>query len=384
MTNHSKNEPDTALTASINLEYVRNLAHSETPDGAEAVAAFHHSLFMHRHGPDLERFRQQKRITEDRLADLEFRLCETRERLRGETPHVPVSEDGKPDTDPNPPWNLWDGAMFWVAGFGVVSMLVFGVFNISFNLLESGIVTFTEHPIRAYIWAALLPVGALGVKVGWDLLRSPRKRVAYLWTCLSLGILALLVWVTAYASVYPALSMTTAERIANLGLTDGPGSDGRGGLSQLTSGGVKRIDMMIVAAQALAEICLSAVLGIYMTQLYARHRPVRLAANPTFGKLDQQRRTLEEIVARERLALAEAEGNQNRLEHQLNAFVAYAKSLFERETSLRRDSGHQKRRLLDQIAEQLKARLAAADGEADPDEPFRGDNDTPRFALDSR
>jgi hypothetical protein len=376
-------ESETALAAAINLEFVRNVAQAGDEAGIEEVAAFHHSLFMHRHGLDLERFRQQRRVSEDRIADLEARLADTRERLTGENPHVAVLEAGQPDTTPNAPWNLWDGAMFWIAAAAVLSLLVFGVFNVSFNLLESGIVTFTEHPVRAYLWAALLPVGALAVKVGWDFLESRRRRDAYLWTCLGVGLAALVVWVAAYASVYPALSMTTEERIANLSI-EAPGSAGRDTLSQLTSGGVKRIDMIIVGAQAFAEICLSAALGIYLTRLYSKHRPVRLAANPTFAKLDQERCSLEERLSRERLAFADAAGGMNRLEHQRDAFVAYAKSLFQKEAGLRRDRGHQKRRLLDQIADQLKSRLAEADGEADPGETPSNNGDHNRLALDSR
>jgi hypothetical protein len=373
MTKHPAPGPETAIASAINLEYVRNLAQAEGADGVEAVAAFHRSLFLHQHGRDLERFHQQQRIAEDQLADLESRLNETRQRLMGEVPHVPVLEGGAPDTQPSAPWNLWDRTMFWVAAAAVVSLLVFGVFNISFNLLESGIITFTEHPVRAYLWAALLPVGALAVKVGWDFLESRRKREVYLWTCLAVGLIAVLLWVGAYASVYPSLSLTTEERIAQLSLT----TDGAGAL---TAGGVKWIDMLIVAAQALAEICLSAALGIYMTQLYTKHRPVRLAANPVFAKLDQERLSLEARISKERLALAEASGNASRLEHQLNAFVAYARSLFQREASLQRDRGHQKRQLLDQITEQLKSRLAAADG----DEASHGNGDLNRLALDSR
>ncbi len=374
MTRNSAPESETAIASAINLEYVRNLAQDGGEDGLEAVAAFHRSLFLHQHGRELERFRQQRRLSEDRLQDLEQRLQDTRRRLTGENPHVPVVEEGTPDTQPNAPWNNWDRTMFWVAAVAVVSLLVFGVFNISFNLLESGIITFTEHPVRAYLWAALLPVGALAVKVGWDFLQSPRKRDAYLWTCLGLGVLAVLVWVAAYASVYPSLSMTTEERIANLSIAS------VGSSSALTSGGVKRIDMIIVAAQALAEICLSAALGMYMTQLYARHRPVRLAVNPTFRQLDQERRALEEGIAKERMNLADATGGEGRLEHQLSAFVAYAKSLFQKEAALKRDRGHQKRQLLDQITEQLKSRLAAADD----DDSHQGNGDTNRLALDSR
>lgn len=373
-------EPDTALASAINLEYVRNLAQTGGGEGGDAVAEFHRAMFLHQHGPSLERFRQQQRTAEDQLADLESRLDETRARVAGEAPHVPVLEEGTPDTHPSAPWNSWDRTMFWTAAIAVASLLVFGVFNISFNLLESGIITFTEHPIRAYLWAALLPVGALAVKVGWDSLTSRRGRDWYLWSCLGLGLLGVLVWIGAYASIYPALSMTTEERIASLSIAATPEGGGAG----LTAGGVKWIDMTIVAAQALAEICLSAALGIYMTQLYTRHRPVRLAVNPVFNKLDQERRGLEQRVAQTRLELAAAMGGASRLEHQLSAYVAYARALFQKEVSLQRDRGHQKRQLLDQITEQLKSRLAAADHEDSPPGASNGNGELNRLVLDSK
>ena len=93
--------------------------------------------------------------------------------------------------------------MFAAALLGIASLIVFGVLNISFNLLESGLVTFMENPVRAYFWTALLPVGALGVKVGWDFLQNRRIRDMYLWACLALGVGGVLVWVAAYASIYP-------------------------------------------------------------------------------------------------------------------------------------------------------------------------------------
>jgi hypothetical protein len=119
-----------------------------------------------------------------------------------------------------------------------------------------------------------------------------------------------------------------------------------------------------------------------MTQLYSRHRPVRLAVNPTFNELDRERSALEERVSTERLNLADAIGNTQRLENQLEAFVAYAKSLFQKEAALRRDRGHQKRQLLDQITEQLRSRLAAADDE-EKTEREEGNGDPGRLALDS-
>jgi hypothetical protein len=371
--------PEGAIASAINLEFVRNAAEASDGDGLKDVESFHRSLFLHQHGRDLERFRQLRLLSEGRLADLETRLAGSRQRLASEEPLLPVMNEGTPDLQPTAPWNFWDRTMFWLAGAGVFCLLVFGVFNISFNLLESGIVTFTDHPIRAYLWAALLPVGALAVKIGWDLLENGRRRDNYLWACLTIGLAAVLVWVAAYASVYPSLSMTTEERIANLSVRDrGDAATGFG--ASLTRGGVKRIDMIIVAAQAVAEICLSAVLGIYMTRLYSRHRPVRLARNPSFDQHDEDRGRLEVALTRERLALADAIGHESSLEHQLSAFVAFARSLYQKEAALRRDRGNQKRQLLDQISEQLKSRLADADRNGVPEQ--NGEHN--RLALESK
>ncbi|MCP5525809.1 MAG: hypothetical protein H7A47_03265 [Verrucomicrobiales bacterium] len=358
--------PEDALSA-IHLEFIQNQAELRDGEGIEEVADYHRAVFLNRHATDLERFQQQARIHEDRLTHLDRRLEEAHARLADVQPLVPVAIDGEPDVRPSIPWNLWDRAMFGLSLCGIIALLVFGVFNISFNLLESGLVTFTENPVRAYFWSALLPVGALAVKVGWDFLRGPRVREVYLWVCLTAGIAGVLVWVGAYASVYPTLSKTTGEHLASLSVFDTADPEGSP-LPGLTGGGAKRIDSVIVTAQAVAEIFLSAVLGMYLTILYTRHRPVRLAGNPLFGQLDEERREIEEAVARERLALAEARGNESRLNHQLSAFVAYARSAFERESARRRGQSQQQRSLLDQIAQQLQAQLQpeGADGNGEP------------------
>src|SRR5207253_9145351 len=114
-----------------------------------------------------------------------------------------------------------------------------------------------------------------------------------------------LVWVSAFASIHPKVSKTINEHIDSLSVFDKGTA-----LTGMTSAGAKWIDVITVASQATAEIFLSAVLGMYMTMIYARHRPVRLAGNPLFIQLDQERVALEKSVATERLALAEARGNQ--------------------------------------------------------------------------
>jgi len=294
-----------------------------------------------------ERYQQQVRTHEERLQHLEARLADMRGKLTGLDRLIPVNVNGEPDVKPTLPWNLWDRCMFAVAALAVVGLVVFGVLNITFNLLESGLVTFIESPIRAYFWAALLPVGALAVKVGWDFLQSRWLRDAYLWTCLAVGIAGVLVWLGAYAAVYPTLSKTTKEHIESLSVFETAGSNGNA-LAGTTVGGAKWIDVITVIAQATAEIFLSALLGMYLTTLYTRHRPVRLAGNPLFTQVDEERRLLEETVARD---------GQTRLENQMSALLAYARSMFRKEAAQQRDQSRQKRQLWDQITEQLRTQL---------------------------
>ncbi len=308
---------------------------------------------MHHHAVEWEKYREQATVHQQRLSFLEGRLKSTELVLSEKTQLLPVTVDGEEDCKPNSPWNAWDVAMFAACALGIICLITFGVLNISFNLLESGFITFRENPFRSYLWAALLPVGALAVKVGWDFLQETRRRDVYLWTCLFLGILGVVVWVAAYACVYPTLSKGINEQIASLTLFDS-NSTGAGPVSRLNFAGAKWIDAITVAGQAMAEIFLSAVLGMYLTNLYARHRPVRLARDPAFAQLETERRALEESIARERVDLSQANGNLVRLENQLAALIAYGKSLFHRESARRQDQTQKKQVILDQLSEHLR------------------------------
>jgi uncharacterized protein involved in exopolysaccharide biosynthesis len=115
-----------------------------------------------------------------------------------------------------------------------------------------------------------------------------------------------------------------------------------------------------VASQAIAEIFLSAVMGMYLTILYARHRPVRLALDPTFNQLTQERRNLETRIAQERLNLGEANGNLVRLENQLSALIAYGRSVFHREQAQRKDQSEKRQVILDQLSEHVRSHLEAS------------------------
>ncbi len=342
-----------AITPPVHLEFIQTQALLAETGGAEEIESYHRAIFLHHHAAEMEKHRQQALVHEERLTHLGRRLEDTRSKLADVDKLVPVTENGEADVKPTAPWNFWDRTMFVASILGIASLLIFGILNISFNLLESGLVTFVENPIRAYFWAALLPVGALAVKVGWDFLPFGQARSVYLWCCLFLGIVGVLVWVGAYAAVYPSLSKTVAEHIETMSVFDSAPATA----ASASATGAKWIDVITVASQAIAEIFLSAVLGMHLTTLFNRHRPVRLAGNPLFLQIDEERKSLEEQVARERLSLADARGHQTRLENQLTALLAYAKSMFHKETAMRKDQAEQKQRLLDEISEQLRTKL---------------------------
>ena len=170
---------------------------------------------------------------------------------------VPASFDGREDLRPSCPWNGWDLTMLVLSCLGIVALLTFGVLNISFNLLESGFITFRENALRSYLWAALLPVGALAAKIGWDCLKTPNRRDVYLWTCLGLGMLGC--WfrfgrMPASIPRSPRGSMTTSP--LSPCSTTPPAHRG------LEFAGAKWVNVITLAAQAMAEIFLSAVLGV--------------------------------------------------------------------------------------------------------------------------
>jgi hypothetical protein len=180
---------------------------------------------------------------------------------------------------------------------------------------------------------------------------------------------AVLVWVAAYAAVYPSLSKNTAEQIGSLSVFDTAGGQ-PSGLGSVNGAGTRWVDVVIVSAQAIAELFISAALGIYMTRVFARHTAPRLPSNPLFRQLEEERAELEAELARERLALGAARGLQQRLEHQLTAVVALARATFQKEAALRSDQSRQERLLLDQIAGQLRSQLqsvGAANGRLAPD-----------------
>jgi hypothetical protein len=84
---------------------------------------------------------------------------------------------------------------------------------------------------------------------------------------------------------------------------------------------------------------------------------VRLAQDPAFAQLIQERRNLEASIARERLSLGEANGNLMRLENQLSALIAYGGSVFHREAAKQQDQSEKKQVILDQLSEHLRSHL---------------------------
>jgi len=138
-----------AISPAVHLEFIQNQAGLVDAGSVEEIEAYHRALFLHHHAAELERYEQQTRVHQDRIDHLDHRLKEINAKLANVDALVPVDLDGVVDIKPSSPWNAWDRAMFIAACVGILSLLVFGVLNISFNLLESGLVTFVESPIRS-------------------------------------------------------------------------------------------------------------------------------------------------------------------------------------------------------------------------------------------
>jgi hypothetical protein len=343
-----------AIVPAVHLEFIQNQLENPNATGTQEIEEYHRALFLHHHAVEWEKHRQRAKVCEDKLAFLDEQLRKTDAELAQRNRLVTATGEGQEQNKPALPWNGWDLLMFIACVLGVICLITFGVWNISFNLLESGLVTFRENPIRSYLWAALLPVGALGVKIGWDFLEERRKRDVYLWSCLALGLLGVMIWVGAYACVYPTLSKGINEHIASLTVFDEATAGGSFGLN---FAGARWVDVITVCGQATAEIFLSAVLGMYLTMLATRHRRVRLPEDPAFVQLLSERERLETCISRERMSLGEAAGQVMRMENQLAALIAYGKSMLHRELAKKQDQASKKQLILDQLSDHLREHL---------------------------
>src|SRR5258705_5887718 len=109
-----KSSPESIVPA-VHLEFIQNHLQNPTASGLESVEQYHRSLFLHHHAVEWEKYRQQARIHEDRIAFLEDQLKNTDLGLSARTRLVPLSLDGQEDTNPSSPRDTWDVIMYSVA-----------------------------------------------------------------------------------------------------------------------------------------------------------------------------------------------------------------------------------------------------------------------------
>src|SRR5947207_13588704 len=119
---NARKEPPQSISPAVHLEFIQNQAGLAEAESVEEIEAYHRALFLHHHASELEKYEQQTRVHQDRLAHLETRLQETTARLSGLNALVPVDLDGQADVKPSTPWNLWDRAMFVTALLGIAGL----------------------------------------------------------------------------------------------------------------------------------------------------------------------------------------------------------------------------------------------------------------------
>ncbi len=83
------------ITPAVHLEFIQNQLQNTDPSAPGQVEEYHRALFLHHHGVEWERYRQQVKIHQDRLSFLEGRLKATQLGLSERSKLVPASR-GRP------------------------------------------------------------------------------------------------------------------------------------------------------------------------------------------------------------------------------------------------------------------------------------------------
>src|SRR3954468_18397885 len=96
------------IVPAVHFEFIQNQLENATDSGPEEIEQYHRALFLHHHAVEWERFRQEARTHEDKVAYLETQLKKAEAALSEKTKLVPVTVDGQEDVKPTPDWNGWD------------------------------------------------------------------------------------------------------------------------------------------------------------------------------------------------------------------------------------------------------------------------------------
>ena len=62
------------ITPAVHLEFIQNQLENAGSSGMEEIEQYHRALFLHHHAVEWERFRQEARTHEDKVAYLETQL----------------------------------------------------------------------------------------------------------------------------------------------------------------------------------------------------------------------------------------------------------------------------------------------------------------------
>src|SRR5207247_5105510 len=100
-----------SITPAVHLEFIQNQLENANTSGHE-VEEYHRALFLHHHAVEWEKYREQAKVHQQRLAFLEGRLKSTELVLSEKIKLLPVTVDGEAGWTTNSPWNGWDTERF--------------------------------------------------------------------------------------------------------------------------------------------------------------------------------------------------------------------------------------------------------------------------------
>src|SRR6476659_6558349 len=108
----TKESQSLSISPPVHLEFIQNQLENISGSAPEEIEQYHRALFLHQHAVEWEKYRQEAKTSQDRIAFLAERVKAAEAQLGSRRKLVPATVDGQEDLKPTSPWNAWDIAMF--------------------------------------------------------------------------------------------------------------------------------------------------------------------------------------------------------------------------------------------------------------------------------
>lgn len=215
------------------------------------------------------------------------------------------------DGGPAVPWTIGD--IIWLVVLYIISclMLLVGWNTVAQALLNSGLPSFTEHPLAAYAFS-LIPTGfAVLLKAARHILTNPEFERRYCMAVLIGAFVFGLLWAVLFAQTFRGMTQSTAEIIRNAGNT----TNNDGGWFYIT-------------CSILADALIAASIWNACDNIRRKHKGARAMRDPDYKPREEAVKQLENRRSREERVKSTLEGKIEAIEPSRKRFIDEAVGLF--------------------------------------------------------